>query len=228
MLLDVQDGAVAVLDELVHLDGLLVAVAVVQPAVVDARDDIFAALDELAGEAAHDVLGVGGPAAAVDDHHAGEFLRPVGDEDVILQGLDARLRIDDVLDGLVALQALRLDDGGADAHDVVVHLDGEFGDHRFLVGGIEHAAGDGELVAAVEGPARVGDIDLHVQDGAGGNHAVLGDGGGDGDLAVLRLFHPDAEGVLRAERSAGKGQEGEGKEDAFHIDGFVVPLFPLS
>ena len=23
-------------------------------------------------------------------------------------------------------------------------------------------------------------------------------------------------------------QEGEGKEDVFHIDGFVVPLFPLS
>ena len=164
----------------------------------------------------------------MDDHHAGELLRPVGDEHVILQGLDARLRIDDVLDGLVALQAVRLDDGGADAHDVVVHLDGEFGNHRFLVGGIEHAAGDGELVAAVEGPARVGDIDLHFQDGAGGNHAVFRDGGGDGDLAVLRLLHADAEGVLRKERSAGKRQDGEGEEDAFHIEGFVVALFPLS
>ena len=59
VLLDVQDGAVAVLDELVHLDGLLVAVTVVEPAVVDACDDVFTALDKLAGEAAHDVLGVG-------------------------------------------------------------------------------------------------------------------------------------------------------------------------
>ena len=164
----------------------------------------------------------------MNDDHTGELLRPVGNEDIILQGLDTRLRVDDVLDGLVALQALCLDDGGADAHDVVVHLDGEFGDHGFHVSGVEHAAGEGEFIAAVESPARVGDIDLHVQDGTGGDHAAFGNGGGDGYLAVLRLFNPHAEGVLRLERSTGKRQDGEGEEDVFHIEGFVVSLFPLS
>ena len=133
------------------------------------------------------------------------------------------MRIDDILDGLVSLQTLRLDDGGADAHDVVVHLDGEFGDHRLLVGGVEHAAGNGELVAAVKGPARIGDIDLHLEDGTGGDEAAFGDGGGDGDSAVLGLVHPDAEGFLGTERTARKCQEGEGEEDVFHIAGFVVP-----
>ena len=103
MLLDVENRAVAVLDELVHRVGFGVTVGGVQPAVVDAGNYIFAALDEFAGQAAHDILRIGRPTAAVDDDDAGEFLRAVRDEDIVLEGLDARLRVHDVIDGPVAL-----------------------------------------------------------------------------------------------------------------------------
>ena len=110
VLLDMEDGAVAILNDIGHSVGLGIAVGVANPSVVYAEHNVLAVLAELASQSFHYILAVHPPASAVDYHHAGELLGSVRDEGIVLESLHARLCIYYVADALVALETLRLNE----------------------------------------------------------------------------------------------------------------------
>ena len=213
VLLEVGEGSEDILDECGHGVRRLVAVGGADPAVIDAGDDILAALDELTGEGAHDVLGVGGPAAAVDDDDRREVPGAVWREHVVLQRLYAGLRVDDVLLHGETLERLRINEGGADAL-VAVRGDLDLGARELLETGKTPRDG---VVHAVDREARSGRR-RDSEDGAGSHLAVGGESGSDGDRAILGVPDRDGErGGCGVGRSRGRGGVlGAGREAAEH------------
>ena len=196
VLLDVEDCAVAVLDELVHCVRSLVSVTICDPTVVDACYNIFSTLDELACETTHDVLSVGRPSAAVDDDDTREVLGSVRNEYVILERLHAWLCINDVLDHAVTIEALCLHDRSTEAHDVAVDCNLKLRCHEFLVGRVEHAAADREVVSAVEYPTLVSNFNLHVENCTCLYNSVSRNSRSNCNLTMCRLVDSHLESVL--------------------------------
>ena len=156
---DVGDAAEHVVDQIGHRVARGIAVGLAGPSVVHAGDDERAVPDELARQAAHDVFVVRGPAATVNDDDHGQVPRALRHEDVVLQRLDARLGIDDVV-----LDRDVLDDGLGNERraDALVLIDGhcELAGHALAVH-LTEASGDG-IPHGVEGVAlfrRCGDLD---------------------------------------------------------------------
>lgn len=184
VLLDVSDRAINIVHDVRHGIGLGVAVLRAQPAIIHADHDVSAAADKLAGQTAHHIFAVHRPAAAVNDHDARKILSAFGRIDIVFQRFAPRAGEDHVVDDLEPFQRLLLDERSAHGF-VLVNRDLELRRGRFE---IHSRLGGRPIIAAVQRVAARG-RGLDLEDGAGGNLMVLGQGRIDFDLAVLRRIH---------------------------------------